>query len=193
MQCHLNVPTEESLSLDDHIRSFILIKYNGTVKRLKPCNRQLKEHGSQGREGSWKDYSAAISRLEVSNVQALNISIGSLFYEMGSLTERDIIVPLEPSKIPPTASQGGREICCRLRWGLREPGDHNDHQNWVANTWNLSSQSWGPHLFHRREINASGLQGGNALCNCLLSEHIKSATTVPLRQWVVFKRWANEP
>ncbi len=49
---------------------------------------KLREHGSQGREGNRENYAISESRLKVSSVGELTISIGNLFREMGSLTEK---------------------------------------------------------------------------------------------------------
>ncbi len=49
---------------------------------------KLKEHGSQWREENREDHAKSSSRLKLSSVWALTSSIGSLFYEMGSLTEK---------------------------------------------------------------------------------------------------------
>ncbi len=64
-----------------------MAKNSGTVGHLKPCKIKIEEHGSQGREGNGENYAKSRSRLKVSNVKELTFSIGSLFHEMGSLTE----------------------------------------------------------------------------------------------------------
>ncbi len=76
----------------NQITSNILVKHNGTVGRLKPCKMKLKEHGSQGRGGNRENHAEPRSSLKVSSVGELTISIGSLFHEMGILTENDVFL-----------------------------------------------------------------------------------------------------
>ncbi len=64
------------------------MKYGGTVKRLNHVTCDLKEYGSQDKEENRKDNAESNSRLKVSSVGEWTIFIGSLFHEMGSLTEK---------------------------------------------------------------------------------------------------------
>ncbi len=58
------------------IKSNLLVKHNGTDRRLKLFNRNM-----EVKEGNVRDHGTSSSRLKVSSVGELIISIESLFHE----------------------------------------------------------------------------------------------------------------
>ncbi len=93
------------------------MKSVGQIQRhcLAPQNHvkcNLKENGSQGREGNRKDHAKSSSRLNVSSVGALTIAIGSFFNEMGSLTEKTLF--------PGANENCGSATCNRVLEGLAQ-------------------------------------------------------------------------
>ncbi len=66
-----------------------MVKYNGTVGRLKPCKMLIEGAWESGKgTGNRESDAESRSRLKVSSVGELTRSIGSLFDEMGRLTEK---------------------------------------------------------------------------------------------------------
>ncbi len=110
------------------------IKYSKLVSRLKPCKMKSEGAWKSIKEGNRKDHANSSSRMKLSSVRALTVSVVSLFHEIENLTEKASLLRrrrklqwrnlkscprrsrfAEVSKIPPLASQGDRGIYCRPR------------------------------------------------------------------------------